>query len=77
MKQWEYKFIAQGKLFDTYAPWNEKTMEGNKEGIRTLTALNNLGKQGWEYVEHGRNLHGFHDERRALTYVFKREKKNG
>jgi len=40
MKKWEYKLIGLGKLVDTYAPWNEKIMRGNKEGIRTLTALN-------------------------------------
>ena len=74
MKKWEYKLIGHTKLVDTYAPWNEKTMRGNEEGIRTLTALNNLGKQGWEYLEHGVNLHGYSDQN---TYVFKREKKSG
>ena len=72
MKRYEYKLIDFTKMIDTYAPWNEELMRGNKEGIRTTTALNNLGKQGWEYVEHGRQLHG-HDS--LITYVFRREVK--
>ena len=72
MKRWEYKFIDLSKMVDTYAPWNEKLMRENTQGIRTLTALNNLGKQGWEYVEHGTDLHGY---KAIHVYVFKRELK--
>ena len=69
---WEYKFINDDALMKVSGIWNEKLMRGNEEGIRTLTALNNLGKQGWEYVEHGDQIHG-HIGRNV--YVFKREKK--
>lgn len=72
MKRWEYKLIDMTKMLDTYAPFNEKIMRGNTEGIRWKIALDNLGKQGWEYVEHGQYLHG-HES--AHTYVFKRELK--
>ena len=73
MKKWEYKILDLDELM-TYAPWNEKKMRGNKKGIRWKTAFDNLGKEGWELVQHGDNVHGF-GHHGLTVYVFKREKK--
>ena len=74
MKKWEYKILDSDELM-TYAPWNEKKMRGNEKGIRWKTALDNLGKKGWELVQHdGHNPHGF-GHHGLSVWVFKKEKK--
>ena len=70
-KKWEYKILGLDELMK-YAPWNEKKMREANNGIRWKTAFDNLGKQGWELVESGRQLHGHPD---LTVYVFKRELK--
>jgi hypothetical protein len=74
MKKWEYK-ILDGHELIAYAPWDEEKMRHNKKGIRWKTALDNLGKKGWELVQHdGSSVHGF-GHHGLSVYVFKREKK--
>ena len=49
-------------------------MRENGKGIRLKIALDNLGKKGWELVQHGDNAHGF-GHHGLSVYVFKKEKK--
>ena len=49
-------------------------MRGNGKGIRLKIALDNLGKKGWELIQHEDNAHSF-GHHGLSVYVFKKEKK--
>ena len=77
MKKWEYKLIGFHDLVNEFAPWDGK---GAAEqylpyGNRVLTALNNIGKKGWELIETSDKIDFKSGEGGYATYIFKREKK--